>query len=152
MKNTNFSGSGKPWQSTGHSSWARTCLKQLYVSTTVCCLYYRSWTKQVCPLQAQTKAQVLARVFSYALWIDSSFLRIVVDSIARVVCTTKLSQLLHTLAPAFNSSALINHANKLKETALHMTCMMERSKVTSCLWMHASGCTGNCSRLRAALS
>ena len=42
------------------------------------------------------------------------------------------------LAPAYNSSALINYANKLKETALHMACMMERSKVTPWLWMHAS--------------
>ena len=39
--------------------------------------------------------------------------RIVVDSIAQVVYTTKLSQLLHILAPSFHSSALINHANKL---------------------------------------
>ena len=64
--------------------------------------------------------------------------RIVVDSIAAVVYTAKLSQLLHALAPAFDTSALINHANKLKETALHMACMMERSKVTPWLWMHAS--------------
>ena len=44
--------------------------------------------------------------------------RIVVDSIARVVYTTKSSQLLHTLSPSFHSTALINHVNKLKETAL----------------------------------
>ena len=56
--------------------------------------------------------------------------RIVVDSIARVVYTSKLSQPLHALDPAFDSRALINHANKLKEAALHMACMMERSKVT----------------------
>ena len=130
-KNTNFSGSQKPWQSTGHLPWPRTCLKQLYVSTTVWC--------QTSVSAANSDKSSGACTCLHLCYVDRQQVsRIVVDSIAQVVYTTKLSQLLHTLDPSFDSSALINHANKLKETALHMACMMKRSKVTPWIWMHAS--------------
>ena len=125
--------------STGHLSWPRTCLKQLYVSTAVCCLYCRSWLDQTSVSAASSgKSSGTCTCLRLCYVARQQVARIVVDSIARVVYTAKLSQLLHTLSPSFDSSALINHANKLKETALHMACMMERSKVTPWLWMHAS--------------
>ena len=131
MKNTNFSGRQKPWQSTGHSPWPRTCLKQLYVSTTLSLLSLLEQTSvSAASSDKSTGTCTCLLLCSVA---RQQVARIVVDSIARVIYTAKLSQLLHSLAPAFDSSALINHDNKLKETALHMTYMMERSKVTSWL-------------------
>ena len=102
-----------------------------------CCICYRSWTTQVCPLQPQAQAQVVARVLLLCYVARHQLVWLCLYWVARFINEPTLTSLSRASAPAFDSSALINCTNELKETALHMACMMERSKVTPWLWMHA---------------